>query len=311
MTVVCLGEILVDFVAREAGVRVGEAASFQRALGGAPANVAVGVARLGAAAAFIGCVGADPFGEFLADALRAEGVDARGLRQTSAARTTLAFVSLDAQGERSFTFFRNPGADMMLDAAGLALPLLDSARIFHFGSFSLSAQPAADATREALRRARADGALISFDPNLRPHLWPDAAAARRAILPLIEQCDILKLSVEDLPVLTDAGDERALWRDSLRALIVTEGRRGARLRTAAGAWRMPAFPVRTVDTTGAGDAFVAALLARLAQRPAALTEAPRQTLRYACAAGALATTARGATAAMPGAAEIERLLATG
>ena len=309
MTVVCLGEILVDFVAREAGVSVDEAASFQRAMGGAPANVAVGVARLGGSAAFIGCVGGDPFGEFLAAALRSEGVATGGLQTTAAARTTLAFVSLDAAGERSFSFFRQPGADMLLAAAELDRTLLSRARIFHFGSFSLSSEPAAAATRAALRQARAAGALISFDPNLRLHLWPDAAAARSAILPLIEGADLLKLSAEELPALTADGEARSLWRDSLQALIVTAGPRGARLITAAGEWRVSAFAVPTVDTTGAGDAFVAALLARLLEEPAALRHAPEETLRFASAAGALATTARGATTAMPDRNAIAALLA--
>ena len=311
MTVVCLGEILVDFVAREAGVGVGEAASFQRVMGGAPANVAVGVSRLGRSSAFLGCVGDDPFGCFLTAELRAEGVDVAGLQTTAAARTSLAFVSLDAAGERSFVFFRQPGADMLLAAAQLDRARLSRARIFHFGSFSLSAEPAASATREALRLARAGGALISYDPNLRLHLWPDAEAARRAILPLIDQADILKLSAEELPILTVDGDARSLWRNSLRALIVTDGRRGARLITPSGDWRAPGFRVRTVDTTGAGDAFVAALLARLAEQPNALAAAPEETLRYACAAGALATTARGATTAMPTQKAIQQLLAEG
>ena len=311
MTVVCLGEILVDFVAREAGVSVGEAASFQRVMGGAPANVAVGVSRLGRSSAFLGCVGDDPFGRFLTAELRAEGVDVAGLQTTAAARTSLAFVSLDAAGERSFVFFRQPGADMLLAAAQLDRARLSRARIFHFGSFSLSAEPAASATREALRLARAGGALISYDPNLRLHLWPDAEAARRAILPLIDQADILKLSAEELPILTADGDARSLWRNSLRALIVTDGGRGARLITSSGDWRAPGFRVSTVDTTGAGDAFVAALLARLAEQPNALAAAPEETLRYACAAGALATTARGATTAMPTQKAIQQLLAEG
>ena len=311
MTVVCLGEILVDFVAREAGVSVGEAASFQRVMGGAPANVAVGVSRLGRSSAFLGCVGDDPFGRFLTAELRAEGVDVAGLQTTAAARTSLAFVSLDAAGERSFVFFRQPGADMLLAAAQLDRARLSRARIFHFGSFSLSAEPAASATREALRLARAGGALISYDPNLRLHLWPDAEAARRAILPLIDQADILKLSAEELPILTADGDARSLWRNSLRALIVTDGGRGARLITSSGDWRAPGFRVSTVDTTGAGDAFVAALLARLAEQPNALAAAPEETLRYACAAGALATTARGATTAMPTQKAIQQLFAEG
>ncbi len=311
MTVVCLGEILVDFVAREAGVSVGEAASFQRVMGGAPANVAVGVSRLGRSSAFLGCVGDDPFGCFLTAELRGDGVDVAGLQTTAAARTSLAFVSLDAAGERSFVFFRQPGADMLLAAAQLDRARLSRARIFHFGSFSLSAEPAASATREALRLARAGGALISYDPNLRLYLWPDAEAARRAILPLIDQADILKLSAEELPILTADGDARSLWRNSLRALIVTDGGRGARLITPSGDWRAPGFRVRTVDTTGAGDAFVAALLARLAEQPNALAAAPEETLRYACAAGALATTARGATTAMPTQKAIQQLLAEG
>lgn len=309
MTVVCLGEILIDFVAREGGVSVGEAASFQKAMGGAPANVAVGVSRLGGTAAFVGCVGDDPFGQYLASALREESVLVSGLQTTTEARTTLAFVSLDAAGERSFIFFRQPGADQLLSELKLDSALLSRARIFHFGSFSLSGEPAASATHAALTQAREAGAFISFDPNLRLHLWADAAAARRAILPFIDQADLLKLSEEELPILAPAGDARSLWREGLQALIVTAGPRGARLITADGEWAVPAFAVPTVDTTGAGDAFVAALLARLAERPDALRVAPEEALRFASAAGALATTARGATTAMPNPAEIAAFLA--
>src|SRR5690606_3184475 len=165
MTVVCMGEILIDFVALETGVSVGEASGFQKAPGGAPANVAVAVKRLGMDSAFIGMVGNDPFGQYLAQVLKDNGIDTTGLKFTDEARTALAFVSLRADGERSFSFYRHPSADMLMTADDVEYSLINRAKAFHFGSISLIGEPSRSATVAAAAYALERGALVSYDPN--------------------------------------------------------------------------------------------------------------------------------------------------
>src|SRR5688572_3112966 len=172
MSVVCLGELLIDFVATESGVTVGEASGFLKKPGGAPANVAVAVKRLGNPSAFLTQVGDDPFGHYLAGVLDAEGVDTRGVRFSSAARTALAFVSLASDGDRSFMFYRHPSADMLMQPQDINLDVIDAGSIFHFGSITLISEPSRSATIYAVEYARSRGKLISYDPNLRLALWP-------------------------------------------------------------------------------------------------------------------------------------------
>src|SRR5688500_8033583 len=181
-TVVCLGEALIDFVADVSGVTLEECPGFRKAAGGAPANVAAGLGRLGASARFVGKVGDDPFGRFLRDTLAAEGVDTRPVRFEPTARTGLAFVSLTREGERDFMFYRNPSADMLLRPEEIPADLCADARLFHFGSITLIAEPSRSATLHAAGQARAAGCAISFDPNLRPPLWDDLERARAEIL---------------------------------------------------------------------------------------------------------------------------------
>jgi len=154
MGVVCLGELLIDFVALETGVSVGEASGFEKKPGGAPANVAVAIARLGQPSAFLGQVGDDPFGHYLEGVLNAEGVDTRGLRFTSAARTALAFVSLRPDGERSFVFYRHPSADMVMRPEDIAFNVIDGQDIFHYGSITMISEPSRSATLAAISYAR-------------------------------------------------------------------------------------------------------------------------------------------------------------
>src|SRR5437764_13192160 len=167
-SVICLGEALIDFVADVHGVSIEDCPGFRKAAGGAPANVAVGVARLGRTSAFAGKVGEDPFGRFLERTLAENGVDTSPMRFDAEARTGLAFVSLMEDGERDFVFYRHPSADMRLRPDELPQDLFDGARIFHFGSITLISEPSRSTTLEALRRARSAGCRISFDPNLRP-----------------------------------------------------------------------------------------------------------------------------------------------
>src|SRR5512136_3126909 len=176
--VIACGELLIDFVSTESGVTLGQAPGFQKAPGGAPANVAVGVARLGYRAGFLGQVGDDDFGHFLAETVAEAGVDVGGLLFSPAARTALAFVSLRSDGERSFMFYRHPSADMLWRPEDVNREYVSSTRIFHHGSISLINEPSRSATLAAVEYARAGGALISYDPNLRLALWPSPDAAR-------------------------------------------------------------------------------------------------------------------------------------
>ncbi len=307
MKVVCFGELLIDFVALETGVTVGEASGFKKAPGGAPANVAVAVRRLGVPSAFLGQVGDDPFGHYLADVLASEGVDVSGLRFSDKARTALAFVSLRADGERSFVFYRHPSADMLMEPDSVALEVIDSGDVFHFGSITLINEPCRSATLRAVEYAGKHGLLISYDPNLRLSLWPSADAAREGMMLGLRYADVVKVSDEEVEFL--AGDKgiEALWHDGMRLIVVTHGADGCTAYTRDRIEHVPGFRVRTVDTTGAGDGFVAGLLVGLLTMdfPSDL----RGILRFANAVGALTTTQKGAIPALPGRDEVERLLA--
>lgn len=310
--IVCLGELLIDFVPTVNGVSLAEAPAFQKAPGGAPANVAVGAARLGRPAAFMGKVGDEEFGRMLARTLADNGVDIRALRFEPEARTALAFVTLRADGEREFMFYRHPSADMLLRPDEIDVPLLQSAAIFHFGSISLIAEPCRSAHLYALDQAEAAGVLLSYDPNLRLPLWSSPAAAKAGLLSVWGRAQVIKINTDELAFLTDGrGDIRPLWHDRLRLLLITEGAAGCRYLTPRFAGLAPGFSVPTVDSTGAGDAFVAAFLSQLAANPALLEDeaALRAALRFANAAGALTTTQRGAIPALPGRPAIEALLA--
>ena len=314
---ICLGEALIDMVPTRSGVGIAEAETFVKAAGGAPANVAVGLARLGVSAGFIGCVGDDPFGRFLADTLAREGVATGGLRITKEAPTALAVVSLGADGGRDFLFYGHPAAHAMLVPGDIDEAAIRDAKLLHFGSISLIAEPARAATLHAVDLAHRHGVRVSFDPNLRLPLWPDAEAARDALRLGLSRANVVKLAEDEARFL--AGDScdlieaaRALWHPALELMTVTRGHRGCLWLDAAAEGEEPGFAVEAVDTTGAGDAFTAGLLAGLvAHRDLdALDHAAlSRIIRFAAAAGALATTTRGAIPALPERDAVERLLA--
>lgn len=310
MSVVSFGEVLIDFVALESGVTVGEASGFVKAPGGAPANVAVAVARLGRPAAFLGQVGDDPFGHFLASVLADSGVDVTGLRFSGAARTALAFVSLAADGDRSFVFYRHPSADMLMRPEDVALDVIDRYAVFHFGSITMIGEPSRSATLRAVEYALAAGKLVSYDPNLRLALWPDAAAARAGMLAGLDYAHIVKVSEEEVEFMAGTAGVRALWRDRTRLIVVTRGAGGARLFTRAAEYSAPGYSVAPVDTTGAGDGFVAGLLVGLLEHPDDYIEQIDGLLRFANAVGALTTTRKGAIPALPTEAEARALMRT-
>lgn len=308
MSVVCLGELLIDFVALEHGVSVGEASGFKKAPGGAPANVAVAVSRLGHPSAFLGQVGDDPFGHYLADVLTADKVDVSGLRYSPEARTALAFVSLRADGERSFMFYRNPSADMLMRPEDVALDVLKGKQFFHFGSVTMIHEPSKSATLKTAEAAREAGLLISYDPNLRLALWKDADAARKGMLAGFDYANIVKVSEEEVEFLTGSHDVKALWRDSIQLIAVTQGNKGATLYSRSGQQYVPGFKVKAVDTTGAGDGFTAGLLVGLLEHKADYAEHLGSIGRFANAVGALTTTQLGAIPALPTRDSVEQLL---
>ncbi|CAM8223772.1 MULTISPECIES: aminoimidazole riboside kinase [Enterobacter] len=265
--------------------------------GGAPANVAVGIARLGGQSAFIGRVGDDPFGRFMSKTLADERVDVKHMRLDPAHRTSTVVVDLDDHGERSFTFMVRPSADLFLETADL--PTFSAGEWLHVCSIALSAEPSRSATFEAMAAIREAGGYVSFDPNIRPDLWPDENELRRCLEQALQSADVVKLSVEELAFLTgdvpvSVGLDVLMARCPARLVLVTQGKEGVIAWHDGTVKHYPATPVQCVDTTGAGDAFVAGLLYGLA---AGQDLTPVIALAQRC--GALATTAKGAMTALP------------
>jgi fructokinase len=267
MRIVCLGELILDMFPAKIGKDFFAVSAFLPVPGGAPANVAVAASRLGVPSAFIGKVGDDPFGRRLAAALEKCGVDTRGMRYDPRSRTTLNFITLPNPNTAEFLFYRHPGADMMLEPEELDRELLEQAGIFHFGSVSLSAEPCRAATLEAARLARAAGALVSFDVNYRPTLWENECAALAAIETALPLADIVKVNEKELGMLARAVDPQEACRAALgrgaSLCVATLGPQGSLYATRSAYNRVGGFRVRTVDSTGCGDAFMGALLARL------------------------------------------------
>ncbi|EYU38801.1 hypothetical protein ABFS82_03G070600 [Erythranthe guttata] len=313
--IVSFGEMLIDFVPTVSGVSLAEAPGFLKAPGGAPANVAIAVARLGGNAAFVGKLGDDEFGQMLAGILKENGVSAEGVNFDTGARTALAFVTLRADGEREFMFYRNPSADMLLTPDELNLDLIRSAKVFHYGSISLIVEPCRSAHLKAMEVAKAAGALLSYDPNLRLPLWSSAEEARRQIMSIWDQAEVIKVSDEELQFLTEndkVDDESAmsLWHDNLKLLLVTLGDKGCRYYTKNFRGEVDAYRVKTVDTTGAGDSFVGALLYKMVDDQTIIEDELRlkEVLKYACACGAITTTKKGAIPALPTPSQVLTLL---
>ncbi|KAG6592985.1 putative fructokinase-4 [Cucurbita argyrosperma subsp. argyrosperma] len=313
--IVSFGEMLIDFVPTVSGVSLADAPGFLKAPGGAPANVAIAVSRLGGRSAFVGKLGEDEFGHMLANILREHGVNDEGICFDKGARTALAFVTLRSDGEREFMFYRNPSADMLLKADELNIKLIKSAKIFHYGSISLIVEPCRSAHIKAMEEAKKAGALLSYDPNLRLPLWPSADEAREQIKSIWDKADIIKVSDDELKFLTKSekvDDETAmsLWHDGLKLLLLTLGEHGCKYYTKNFRGSVDPFKVKTVDTTGAGDSFVGALLCKIVDDQSVLEDEKRvrEILRFANACGAITTTKKGAIPALPSEADVEALI---
>jgi fructokinase len=306
--VIALGELLIDFVPTVSGVTLIEAPAFKKAPGGAPANVVAGLSKLGVSAGFMGKVGDDAFGRFLAQTLQDAGVDTTSLCFSSQARTALAFVSLRVDGEREFMFYRHPSADMLYTPDEVNSAYIRSAKAFHYGSISLIGEPSRSATLFAVQTAREAGLLISYDPNLRLSLWPGETEARQGMLLGWPLAQVIKVNEEELAFLAgknlstheellEAG--KSLWHKDLQLLLITLGKEGCLYLTPAFEGWVPSFQVEAVDTTGAGDGFVAGLLMGLLETPRPGEMHLREICLFANAVGALTTTQRGAIPALP------------
>lgn len=312
--IITLGELLIDMT--QDGTDEQGNGRFTAYPGGAPANVAVAAARLGADTGFIGKVGDDSFGRSLAETLRKEGVNTDGLFVSDSVPTTMAIVSVDASGEREFSFYRNPGADTQLTTKeAVSVIENDLPLILHAGSLSMTTSPSREACEEALRFAKERGVIISYDPNYRAALWDteeNAVAMMKKLLPL---ADILKVSDEEMLMLTGTEDfeEGSLVLSGYgpRLVLVTLGSQGVFVRYGEYAEVVPGFRVKVADTNGAGDTFLGAMLAQIAARGEGAdllcglnAETLRDYLTYANKAASLTCSRHGAIPAMPTAEEM-------
>jgi len=315
---ITIGELLIDFVSTTVDLPLEECPAFHKAPGGAPANVAVGLAKLGVEAGFIGKVGDDPFGRFLKRTLEEHGVDTSNLLLDKGVRTTLAFVANRSDGRKEIAFYRHPGADMMLRPEEIDPEYIASADLLHFGSVSLSRSPSREATLKAVRIAREKGLFISYDPNLRLNLWEGPREAKYWIWEAMPFAHVAKLAEEEWEFITDTpsleeGSERILEAGP-KLVVVTRGEKGCYFDNGKARGYVEGFEVDVVDPLGAGDSFVAAMLYALMERDlmgrlSELGEAElREVMRFANAAGALATLKVGVIPALPTKEEIEEFL---
>ena len=308
--VVAIGELLIDFTPLK--FAPGNVA-YERNPGGAPANVLVAAEKLGNTTAIISKVGNDIFGRFLKSTLEAEHIDTRGLVVADTNPTTLAFVSLDSKGDRTFEFLRKNSADIMLSKEELDIDLLNSCRVLHFGSVSLTDEPSRKATLEAVSIAKRAGAYISYDPNYRPLLWENQDMAVRLMRDALQYADIVKVADDEIGLITGEREYSAAAQKILEAgakyVFVTLGREGCYYASSNGEnGYVPGFEVNTVDATGAGDCFTGCVLNGLLNCEFSPAEGKLLAIvKLANAAGALSTTRRGAIPAMPERSEIERL----
>lgn len=311
--VVALGEILIDFTPY--GQSENENTLFERNAGGAPANVVVMLSKLGLQTSFIGKVGEDDFGHFLKETLESKNVDTTGIVTTEQVNTTLAFIHLHPDGDRSFSFYRKPGADITLEEKEVNYELMDKAKLFHFGSVSMTSEPARHATISALQYAKEKGLLISYDPNLRENLWEDLNVAKKVISDSLHFADILKVSEEELHFLTDTwnyeeGTEILYRNYGIPLIFVTLGEKGCFFRYKDKTESIPSYVVEAVDTTGSGDAFCGALLYKILSESninRLTIEKLKSSVRFANAAGALAATKRGGIPSLPELKDINQL----
>ena len=317
--VICMGELLVEYVSTTDNVSLVHSPGFIKAPGGAPANVAVALQRLGLQAAFVGKVGNDPFGEYLRESLQQTGVDTTYLFVDQKARTTAVFVAVWDDGRKDLCFYRNPGADMMLREDEIIDTIFADARCFHFGSISFIDEPSASAQKKALQLARDQGLMISYDPNYRPTLWPDRKTAEQVIQDSFRHCHLAKVSEEEWQVATgfenlEAGIDKILSQ-GVELLVISRGENGALATNGNYQIEIPGLEVDVVETTGAGDGFLGAIIVELLperEKTGSLStigeDIVRNALIKANAVGALTCKKPGAIPALPTRTEADKFI---
>ncbi len=321
--VVALGELLIDFT--QNGLSQQGNGLFEANPGGAPCNVLAMLTKLGKKTAFIGKVGDDFFGRMLAETIREVGIDDSNLAYDHNIHTTLALVHTFADGDRDFSFYRNPGADMMLSQQDVDMSMVNDTRIFHFGTLSMTHEGIREATKAAVLEAKKSGALVSFDPNLRPPLWESLEDAKEQVRWGLGYCDILKISDNEIQWLTGEesyteGVKKIRREFSIPLILVSMGRDGSRAYyqqdekengTGIIVEGKPFIQENTIETTGAGDTFCACVLNYVLDHGLdnLSVEGLKEMLTFANAAASLITTRKGALRVMPGREEVEKLIA--
>ncbi|HHY82545.1 MAG TPA: carbohydrate kinase [Clostridiales bacterium] len=309
--VICIGELLIDFTPLYSADD--QKYVYEANPGGAPANVAVQLSRLGVKSGFVGKVGNDHFGRYLKGTLDSYSVCTAGLVLDNDFPTTLAFVHLDSQGDRSFTFYRKPGADTQLTYEDIDLSLLDNCRILHFGSLSFTDEPAKTAVLQVLEYAKTRNKIISYDPNWRAPLWKTKECGIAGMKLGLNFCDIIKVSDEELIMLTDCTDItegiNKLLNIGIKIVLVTLGPNGCYAANRKGIEYLNTYDVKAVDTTGSGDSFLGAFLYNVLQSQVALDQISIRQLAdfadFSNAAGALCAAKRGSIPSMPDLSEIQ------
>ena len=304
--VAALGEVLIDFASRDTDAN---GYPLMQALpGGAPANFLAALTKYGKQAAFLGKVGDDAFGHLLVGTVKDAGIETRGILIDPTVFTTLAFVTFDEAGDRSFSFARKPGADTCLSWEEVDRSLIDEARVFHFGTLSLTNDPARTATRKCVAYAKEKGKLITCDPNLRKPLWPSEEEAKAQILWSLSQADVVKISDDEVEFLwnctPEEGADKLLKEFGVSLAMVTLGPKGCLLKTASASCQVTSPKVNPVDTTGAGDIFGGSAVYRLLELEKPISQLTSEDLRdigaYASTAASLSTEASGGIPSIPG-----------
>lgn len=315
-----IGEVLIDFIPLQKGAALKDVAAFERAPGGAPANVAAAVAKFGQEASMITKLGSDAFGDYLMEKLEEAGVQTDKILRTKEANTGLAFVSLKENGERDFSFYRKPSADLLFQEEEICPEWFQAGDVLHFCSVDLVESPMKQAHKRAISLVKENGGLISFDPNVRLPLWDQAEDCRTAILEFLPEAHIVKISDEELEFITGIGEVeeavQSLFTGDVQVVVYTKGADGADLYVKDGSkWESTGYKVETKDTTGAGDAFIGGLLFKLLEakvNPGNIVEIlkmkHKEILTFANASGALTTTGKGAITALPDKMQIINLI---
>ena len=310
--VIALGELLIDFACIDSDADGYPTMAAHP--GGAPANFLAALNRFGAKTALLGKVGNDTFGNLLIGTLQKAGIDTKGIIKADDVFTTLAFVTFDASGDRAFSFARKPGADTQIRFEELDLSMIDEAKVFHFGTLSLTDEPARSATYQAVAYAKQQGKLITYDPNLRKPLWHDLAEAKKQIEWGLGKADVVKISDEEVEFLwgldPQTGAEKILTDYGVRLVFVTCGANGCWYQNRNACGMMPSLSgIKVIDTTGAGDIFGGSAVWKLLQtgkRPEDLNHAELQeTVRFACTSAGLSTTKVGGISSVPNLNEIK------